>query len=129
MSFTPFHQHLLIKGRINQTTKKVEELNKWLIDLVHKVEMEVLAGPNSVYCDHPGNEGITGTIVLSTSHSSIHIWDSENPFSFQFDLYSCKKFEVETVLKHIDDLFSLYDYEYLMIDRNGNMKISDQGAG
>jgi hypothetical protein len=66
MSFNPFHQHLLVKGKINKPTKEVETLNQWLIDLVHKVDREVLSGPHSVYCDHPGNEGITGTIVLST---------------------------------------------------------------
>jgi hypothetical protein len=59
MSFKPFHQHLLVKGKITSPTKSTDVLNQWLIDLVHKVDMEVLAGPNSVYCDHPGNEGIT----------------------------------------------------------------------
>ena len=125
MSFKPFHQHLLVKGKINRPTKSTEVLDKWLIDLVHKVDMEVLAGPNSVYCDHPGNEGITGTIVLSTSHASIHIWDSVTPGDFQFDIYSCKPFASETVLQHLDE-FGLVEYNLLMIDRNNEMKITEE---
>jgi S-adenosylmethionine/arginine decarboxylase-like enzyme len=127
MSFNPFHQHLLVKGKIKRTTKEVDELNKWLVDLVHKVGMEVLAGPNSVYCDHPGNEGITGTIVLSTSHASIHIWDAKEPAEFQFDIYSCKEFSPQTVLDHID-FFNLCEYEYIVVDRNQELRISESGA-
>ena len=125
MKFNPFHQHLLVKGKINRPTKSTEVLDKWLIDLVHKVDMEVLAGPNSVYCDHPGNEGITGTIVLSTSHASIHILDSVTPGDFQFDIYSCKPFASETVLQHLDE-FGLVEYNLLMIDRNNEMKITEE---
>ena len=128
MSFNPFHQHLLVKGKINKPTKEVETLNQWLIDLVHKVDMEVLSGPHSVYCDHPGNEGITGTIVLSTSHASIHIWDSKSPGEFQFDIYSCKEFKAETVLDHLN-FFDLSDYEFIMIDRNNDLKISERQVG
>jgi S-adenosylmethionine/arginine decarboxylase-like enzyme len=90
--------------------------------------MEVLAGPNSVYCDHPGNEGITGTIVLSTSHASIHIWDSSTPGDFQFDIYSCKKFRPEDVLEHLN-LFGLTEYGYIVVDRNERLSISDSGSG
>lgn len=125
MKFNPFHQHLLVKGKINNPTKSTEVLDKWLIDLVHKVDMEVLAGPNSVYCDHPGNEGITGTIVLSTSHASIHIWDSVTPGDFQFDIYSCKPFLSKTVLEHLNE-FGLVEYNLLMIDRNSEMKIIEE---
>jgi S-adenosylmethionine/arginine decarboxylase-like enzyme len=128
MSFKPFHQHLLVKGKITNPTKSTDVLNQWLIDLVHKVDMEVLAGPNSVYCDHPGNEGITGTIVLSTSHASIHIWDSSTPGDFQFDIYSCKKFSPEDVLEHLN-LFGLTEYGYIVVDRNERLSISDSGSG
>jgi S-adenosylmethionine/arginine decarboxylase-like enzyme len=127
MSFNPFHQHLIVKGKFKSPTKSVEVLNKWLIDLVHKVDMEVLAGPNSVYCDHPGNEGITGTIVLSTSHASIHMWDSKLPGLFQFDIYSCKPFESSTVLSHLDQ-FKMSEYEFINLDRNDKMFIKDHGS-
>ena len=117
--FIPNHLHLLVKGEIKVSTTSTEELNVWLTELVHKVGMEVLNGPHSVYCDHEGNEGITGTVVLSTSHASIHIWDAPNPKQFQFDLYSCKSFSPESVLTHIDERFDLVGCTWQLIDRNG----------
>jgi len=118
--FTPNHLHLLVKGEILTSTESTEELNLWLTDLVHKVGMEVLHGPHSVYCDHKGNEGITGTVVLSTSHASIHIWDTPDPKQFQFDIYSCKEFSPESVLNHIDEKFDLVNCTWQLIDRNGD---------
>jgi S-adenosylmethionine/arginine decarboxylase-like enzyme len=82
--------------------------------------MKVVAGPTSVYVDEPGNEGLTGTVTLATSHASIHIWDNINPAMFQFDLYSCSNFTPQQVLNHIDDWFGLQEAHWQFIDRNGS---------
>ena len=124
--FDPFHQHLLIKGYFENPPKETSVLNQWFTDLVHKVDMEVVAGPTSVYVDFPGNEGLTGTVTLATSHASIHIWDSEHPYMFQFDIYSCKSFDLETVKSHLDQ-FGLLAGDWMMIDRNIGLSISAQG--
>ena len=100
--------------------KKEEVLNKWLSELVEEVGMKVVAGPTSVYVDEPGNEGLTGTVTLATSHASIHIWDNENPAMFQFDLYSCSDFTPTQVLDHIDESFELKEAYWQFIDRNGS---------
>jgi S-adenosylmethionine/arginine decarboxylase-like enzyme len=101
--------------------KKEEVLNKWLSELVEEVGMKVVAGPTSVYVDEPGNEGITGTVTLATSHAAIHVWDKETPPMFQFDIYSCKDFEPEVVLNHIDKSFGLSEAHWSFIDRNKNV--------
>jgi S-adenosylmethionine/arginine decarboxylase-like enzyme len=80
--------------------------------------MKVVAGPTSVYVDEPGNEGITGTVTLATSHASIHVWDAEKPAMFQFDLYSCSDYTPQQVLKHIDEWFGLESATWQFIDRN-----------
>ena len=118
--FTPNHLHLLVKGNIKNPPKTEKLLNIWFGQLVNNVGMKVVAGPTSVYVNEPGNEGITGTVTLATSHASIHIWDMDNPPMFQFDLYSCSEFTSKQVLKHIDDWFELIEAHYQMIDRNGN---------
>ena len=87
--FIPNHLHLLVKGYLLNPPKTEDTLNKWLSKLVDTVGMKVVAGPTSVYVDEPGNEGVTGTITLATSHAAIHIWDAEIPAMFQFDIYSC----------------------------------------
>ena len=124
--FTPNHLHLLVKGYIKDPIKDEAVLNQWLIDLVKKVRMVVVAGPTSVYVAEPGNEGITGTITLATSHAAIHIWDKPDPAFFQFDIYSCSDFSTDEVLDHFNVL-GLVSCEYMYIDRNNGLKVIDQG--
>lgn len=124
--FVPNHLHLIVKGYINNPPTQEDVLNDWLKRLVEKVRMVVVAGPTSVYVDEPGNEGITGTVTLATSHAAIHVWDKETPPMFQFDIYSCSEFTAEEVLDHINE-FGLISCEYIYIDRNGDtMSVVDQ---
>jgi S-adenosylmethionine/arginine decarboxylase-like enzyme len=123
--FVPNHLHLIVKGYVKTPPKKEEILNDWLKRLVEKVRMVVVAGPTSVYVNEPGNEGITGTVTLATSHAAIHVWDKESPSLFQFDIYSCSCFSAEEVLEHLDE-FGLSSCEYIYIDRNKDMVVVDQ---
>lgn len=122
--FVPNHLHLIVKGYLTNPPKETTVLNDWFTRLVNKVRMVVVAGPTSVYVSDPGNEGLTGTVTLATSHASIHIWDNDVPPMFQFDIYSCSQFTVEEVLEHLNG-FGLISCEYICIDRNGtDMKIT-----
>ena len=116
--FVPNHLHLLVKGYITNPPKSEELLNNWLRELVNKVGMVVVAGPTSIYVNEPGNEGITGTVTLATSHASIHVWDALELPMFQFDLYSCSEFTPDQVLSHINEYFTLQSATWQFIDRN-----------
>jgi S-adenosylmethionine/arginine decarboxylase-like enzyme len=116
--FVPNHLHLLVKGYITNPPKSEELLNNWLRELVSKVGMVVVAGPTSIYVNEPGNEGITGTVTLATSHASIHVWDALELPMFQFDLYSCSEFTPDQVLSHINEYFTLQSATWQFIDRN-----------
>ena len=118
--FVPNHLHLLVKGYIKTPPQTENVLNEWFTQLVNNVGMKVVAGPTSVYVNEPGNEGITGTVTLATSHASIHVWDVQNPAMFQFDLYSCSDFTPTQVLEHIDEWFGLENAYWSFIDRNQN---------
>jgi S-adenosylmethionine/arginine decarboxylase-like enzyme len=124
--FNPYHQHLLVKCWVTNPPKKEELLNKWFTYLVDTVGMKVVAGPTSVYVSDPGNEGLTGTVTLATSHASIHIWDNAEPPMVQFDIYSCKEFTLEQVMKCFDP-WGLIKAEWVMIDRNSTQTITSQG--
>jgi len=126
--FVPNHLHLLVKGYINNPPKSEEILNQWFRELVNKVGMVVVAGPTSVYVNESGNEGITGTVTLATSHASIHVWDALELPMFQFDLYSCSDFTPKQVLEHINEYFQLQSATWQFIDRNGDeFKLIDSG--
>ncbi len=126
--FKPNHLHILVKGYMVSAPKKEAALNEFFKSLVKKVGMKVVAGPTSVYVDEPGNEGLTGTVTLATSHASIHIWDRDRPAMFQFDLYSCSCFTADEVLEELDTWFKLESANWIMLDRNGEGFVS-AGAG
>lgn len=81
----------------------VDVVKTFLIDLVHALGMRPLGEPvmHDVELDltklgvEPFEDegGVTGTVVLSTSHCAIHTWPArEKPF-FVADLYSCRDFD------------------------------------
>ena len=125
--FVPYHQHLLLKCLVKNPPKKVEVLNDWFVNLVETVGMKVVAGPTSVYVSEPGNEGLTGTVTLATSHASIHIWDSIEIPMLQFDIYSCKCFTLEQVMECFKP-WGLIKAEWIMIDRNNNPSVISEGV-
>ena len=118
--FKPNHLHLLVKGYLKSPPKNEKILNIFFNELVKEVGMKVVAGPTSVYVSEPGNEGMTGTVTLATSHASIHVWDATKPSVFQFDLYSCSEFTAKQVFDELDEWFGLESAYYQFIDRNGD---------
>ena len=124
--FIPNHLHLLVKGYIKTPPQTETVLNEWFRQLVTKVGMKVVGGPTSVMVDEPGNEGLTGTVTLATSHASIHIWDEGEPKYLQFDIYSCRKYDAQIILDHINESFGIVEYEYMLIDRNEGLSVYAQ---
>ena len=85
------HKHILVTGYLENAPKEdyVDFLEDWFLRLVKAVDMEVFIAPNCKWCADAGNEGLTGIVGITTSHSSIHFWDG-SPAFYKFDLYSCK---------------------------------------
>ena len=50
--------------------------------------------------------GVTGILVLSTSHCAIHTWPLKQEFNI--DIYSCKEFNKKVAVKFISDFFQCY---------------------
>ena len=76
-------------------------------ELTITIDMKVMYGPNITYVDQEGNRGITCMALIETSHIVLHIWDESEPGLFQLDIYSCKDFRLEKVMRLLKENFKI----------------------
>lgn len=112
------HKHLILNAVVKNPLTTEDGVNSWLEKLVSLVDMEILIPPVSKYCDIEGNEGVTGTVVITTSHISIHIWPNVPEPYIRLDVYSCKDFCPNVVICFIDETMGIVEEGHLIIDRN-----------
>ena len=94
----PVHKHLIIRAEVNRPTTSEKEIKRWLRNLVNKIDMKIIKGPYASYVSKEGNRGITGVVMIETSHIAIHVWDETIPALVQCDVYSCAEFSTNEVL-------------------------------
>ena len=112
----PKHKHLIIRAEVNSPITSEKEIKKWLRNLVKKIDMKIIKGPYSGYVWKEGNRGITGVVMIETSHIAIHIWDEERPALVQCDVYSCAEFSTNEVLAEFN-MMEVVKMDYLLLDR------------
>lgn len=126
------HLHLLINAQLTNPPgpQDCDKINAFMKGMVEHVRMKVMLDPVSAWCDEPGNEGITSTVILTTSHCVMHIWNFPEPNKsiMQFDLYSCAHFEVMEVIDFISRNFSITDASYKFLDRDSGFTELSNGA-
>lgn len=111
------HPHLVVTAYATNPPLSVESGETFLHELVDLVGMQILMDAEAIYCEDLGNEGVTGVVGLTTSHSSFHSWHAaERPF-INFDLYSCREFDVGAVLAHLNHHFDCVEADYTLFDR------------
>lgn len=118
------HLHLMVRAEINNppTATDLAYVNDFMTGLVAHVRMKVLSPARTLWCDEPGNEGITSDILLTTSNSVVHIWNYEdNTGLFEFDLYSCAHYTPEEVVDYIKSHFEVTKVAYKFIDREHDL--------
>ena len=111
------HKHIIIRAEVLEPITSEKELKKWLRDLVKIIKMKIIKGPYASYVTREGNRGITGVVMIETSHISIHIWDEERPSLVQCDIYSCAEFQQGEVIMHLG-IMKPQKIEYMMVDRS-----------
>ena len=112
----PVHKHLLIRAEVDRPITSERELKKWIKELVKKIDMKIIKGPYAAYVTKEGNRGLTGIVMIETSHISIHIWDEEKPSLVQCDVYSCAEFSSSDVLVHFN-IMEPVKIDYLLLNR------------
>ena len=83
--------------------------------------MKTIKGPYASYVSKEGNRGITGVVMIETSHIAIHVWDEVIPALVQCDVYSCAEFSSNEVLAEFVDMEPA-KIEYMLLDRAKEIK-------
>ena len=120
------HKHLVIKSEVNSPLTNPLQANKFLESLIDKIHMKTMYGPVARYCEVEGNRGITCFAIIETSHIVIHIWDEPTPGILQLDIYSCKEFDLNEVILHLEEYFTISKMQYKFLDRTTGMKIIEE---
>jgi len=113
-----YHHHLLLKFNTDIPPIKKKVLYNLFISLADLIKMVILIKPKIAYVSDKGNEGLTGTCIIKTSHISCHIWEKQNPPLIHLDVYSCKKFNYKSVLRFLKKDLKAYNIKYKFLDRN-----------
>ncbi len=117
----PIHKHLIIRAEVNRPIKSEKELKKWLRNLVNKIDMKIIKGPYSSYVTKEGNRGVTGVVMIETSHIAIHIWDETSPALIQCDVYSCAEFSINEVLAEFVNM-EVTKIDHMLLNRAEEIK-------
>lgn len=111
------HRHLIVRAHVKNPPQDAEVLSEWCKRVISDVGMQVIGGPLVVRGEMKDNEGWTAVAILDFSHLSVHTWDRVSPALIEFDLFSCKDFDLNKVLDKINEFDMIY-YSYIFVDRD-----------
>jgi len=87
--------------------------------------MKIIKGPYASYVSKEGNRGITGMVMIETSHIAMHVWDETSPALVQCDVYSCAEFSSSEVLMEFKTMEPT-KIEHILLDRVEEIKTITQ---
>jgi len=125
----PLHNQLIVNGYTNTPLIKEQDAIDWMTNLVNSIDMKIIQGPYSSYVTKDGNKGLTCVVMIETSHIALHIWDEPNPGEIQFDLYTCGELPVEQIFENLENNLGLFDYHYMILERETGFNILKRGRG
>lgn len=111
------HKHVIVRAYVTKPPVNGDSLSEWCKDVISSVGMKCIGGPLVVHSDMEGNAGYTAVAILDFSHLAIHSWDEITPALIEFDLFSCKDFDVNIVLTKLNE-FGIVSYSTLIVDRD-----------
>ena len=118
-----YHKHLLVNAKVNNSVMSEAQGIEFLTNLVDKINMKIIKGPFASYVNVEGNRGLTGIVMIETSHIAFHIWDEVRPGLVQFDLYTCGQLELDKVVSIFKDTFDVVSMDYVLFDRENGFVV------
>ena len=106
--------HLMLDG-VFEPPLGEEEITEILLDLPSEIDMKILAGPMVVRGSEE-NPGWTGFVIIDKSHIAIHTFEEGSRVSM--DVFSCRPFDGEMVLRYINERISLKNCNTRFVERS-----------
>ena len=125
MSTTPVHKHLIIRAEVKHPPRSEKDVKKLLRRIVKKIDMKIIKGPYASYVSKEGNRGVTGFVMIETSHIAIHVWDEPVPALVQADVYSCAEFSSNEVLAEFVPM-DVVKIDHVLLNRASKIQISNK---
>lgn len=116
------HLHLTVNAKIDPSFSQLpkETAQEFVEELLRITDMKPL-GPlvwsDAVDLDFPGQSFVQ---MITTSHTSLHFFADTN--EIYFDLYSCKEFDPQRVIDHLDRTFGLREWHGMLYSRATGQK-------
>ena len=122
------HNHLMINADTAFPITRKRELRKFLKSTAEVIGVHRLGGTRVRYCSREGARGLIGSLMLDTSHVSIHIFDEPKPANVRIDVYTSGNLDVElTILKIVNDL-KIDDIQWLHYNRTSGFILRAEGT-
>lgn len=115
------HKHIILTAAVNNPPTTEEEVVDWLREMVGAVNMNILSGPVACTSNVVGNEGITGTVIIDTSHIAMHMWNGVSPAIIELDIFSCKDYEVSVPIQFLKR-YDLQAINFRCVDRTNKFE-------
>lgn len=100
--------HLILDLKDCKNLEKLSNkkfIESFLLELVKISKMKAITKPSVLNHEHEEKEesGITGFIIISDSHISIHTYPFKK--SLYLDLFSCKRFDFSKIINYVQETF------------------------
>jgi S-adenosylmethionine/arginine decarboxylase-like enzyme len=113
------HKHLIIRAEVDNCPDNEDWVVEWLTNLVDVLGMNILSGPITARVDDtPGNIGITGVVIIETSHIAVHFWEETG--LVQLDVYTCGTLNKWAILDELNCLEPT-KVEHKFLDRESGL--------
>lgn len=122
MNCKPVHHHLIVRAECNKPLRDEATTKEWLARLVQRIGMKIVSGPHAAYINKDGNKGMTGAVIIETSHCAIHVWDETSPALVQLDVYTCSDLPLQEVFDHLN-VMEPVKVEHKFLDRETGLTL------
>lgn len=114
------HIHITVNAKIDPNFKALpkDEAGRFVDRLLEKINMKPLGPLNWADAEDLDFPGQSFVQMITTSHCSLHFFaHKDGTNEIYFDLYSCKEFDPEEVVKMLDSKFGLKEWHGLLYTR------------